>query len=684
MITNFSDTQEVSKDTLLEKYCKDTETTQEEIFARVAKGVASVEKTKASRDKWEKKFYQNMLNGAIGAGRIMGAAGTSIQATLNNCYVQGVGDSIQDQEEKGYPGIYIALKEAAETMRRGGGVGYDFSRIRPKNAEVKGTASFASGPCSYIDVFDISCQTVESAGCFASDTLINTDKGLVPIKEIVENTEIEYFANTHEGPRRITTRFNNGEKKLLKITTEYGFSVKVTEDHKFAQLDNGRISVKPIKDIIKSDNHKLLISVPVNFGLKGEWTTDTRLAYLIGAFMGNGSWTKNEIGISGIVIANNVTKVDVMFHLHDIASELGFNPILKCRPRENCAELRIYNTQFFNELKRLGVEKGDNLKVPDIILKGNQEEQAAFIAGLFDADGSVSETKSNIRLRMISKELLEQVQIMLVSLGVMNKVVLEREEIGNWRKIYCLGIFGSYAQKAFARTVSKYSIQTLTNISSRDRVGYGHYWNDVAPFGHIKGDFKQHWPGDVVKHPKISMNAITSASEVSELVNTVTAEIVDIEQLGVETVYDLEVDEVHLLSGNGIYTSNSRRGAQLASLRVDHPDIELYITAKRTPGRWNNFNVSVFVTDEFMEAVKQDKEWGLVHKAKPSQYLIDNDGCYQREDGKWVYKKVKARDLWDTIMKSNYDFAEPGILFGDNINNDNNLRYTEVIEATNP
>ena len=287
-----ADTQEVSKDTLLEKYCKDNESTQEEIFKRVAKGIASVEKTKVLRDKWEKKFYQNMVNGAIGAGRIMGAAGTSIQATLNNCYVQGVGDSIQDQEEKGYPGIYIALKEAAETMRRGGGVGYDFSRIRPKNAEVKGTASFASGPCSYIDVFDISCQTVESAG--------------------------------------------------------------------------------------------------------------------------------------------------------------------------------------------------------------------------------------------------------------------------------------------------------------------------------------------------------------------------------------------------------SRRGAQLASLRIDHPDIELYVVAKRTPGRWNNFNVSVFVTDEFMEAVKQDKEWELVHKAKPSQYLIDNDGCYQREDGKWVYKKVKARDLWDTIMKSNYDFAEPGILFGDNINNDNNLRYTEVIEATNP
>jgi ribonucleoside-diphosphate reductase alpha chain len=282
--------QPISLDVLTEKYLKPGETSAEDVYLRVARALASVEAVAEQAD-YEALFLANLRAGAIGAGRIMSAAGTSIQATLINCFVQPVGDCIQGVDDDGYPGIYEALREAAETMRRGGGVGYDFSRIRPRGAEVKGTASMASGPCSYINVFDQSCATVESAG--------------------------------------------------------------------------------------------------------------------------------------------------------------------------------------------------------------------------------------------------------------------------------------------------------------------------------------------------------------------------------------------------------ARRGAQMGVLRIDHPDVLEFITAKRMPGRWNNFNVSLGVPDSFMHALEQNLPWELVHRAKPGSAL-ESRGAWQRTDGLWVYQTLAARELWDIVMRSAYDFAEPGMLFLDQINQDNNLRYCEDIASTNP
>jgi ribonucleoside-diphosphate reductase alpha chain len=111
--------QSISIAVLKEKYAKGTEKDEDSIFKRVAKGLASVEK-ESLRKEFEEKFLTNMRKGAIGAGRIMSAAGSGIQATLINCFVQPVGDSIQGIDQEGMPGIYVALKEAAETMRRGG------------------------------------------------------------------------------------------------------------------------------------------------------------------------------------------------------------------------------------------------------------------------------------------------------------------------------------------------------------------------------------------------------------------------------------------------------------------------------------------------------------------------------------------------------------------------------------
>lgn len=114
-----------------------------------------------------------------------------------------------------------------------------------------------------------------------------------------------------------------------------------------------------------------------------------------------------------------------------------------------------------------------------------------------------------------------------------------------------------------------------------------------------------------------------------------------------------------------IMSAGARRGAMMATMRCDHPDIEAFIAAKREPGRLRNFNLSVLVTDDFMRAVEVDAAWDLVFEGK-------------------VYRTLQARALWEAITRATYDYAEPGVIFIDRINKRNNLYYCETIHATNP
>jgi len=114
-----------------------------------------------------------------------------------------------------------------------------------------------------------------------------------------------------------------------------------------------------------------------------------------------------------------------------------------------------------------------------------------------------------------------------------------------------------------------------------------------------------------------------------------------------------------------IMSAGARRGAMMAVLRCDHPDIEDFVDAKREPGRLTNFNLSVLVTDAFMQAVEDDADWPLTFEGR-------------------TFKTVRARGLWDRITASTYAYAEPGVIFIDRINQKNNLHYCETIHATNP
>ena len=128
-----------------------------------------------------------------------------------------------------------------------------------------------------------------------------------------------------------------------------------------------------------------------------------------------------------------------------------------------------------------------------------------------------------------------------------------------------------------------------------------------------------------------------------------------------------------------IMSAGSRRGAMMATMICDHPDILDFINAKHKAERLRMFNLSVMATDAFMKAVKENDLWPLAHKAPPRDTTLG-----QLPDGRWIYEYVQAADIWAAMMENTYGHAEPGVLFIDRINKNNNLWYCETISSTNP
>jgi ribonucleotide reductase alpha subunit/intein/homing endonuclease len=141
--------------------------------------------------------------------------------------------------------------------------------------------------------------------------------------------------------------------------------------------------------------------------------------------------------------------------------------------------------------------------------------------------------------------------------------------------------------------------------------------------------------------------------------------IASIIEIGPSEVFDFEVEEVHLLSAGGIYSSNSRRGALMLMLDDTHPDIEEFITVKKQAGKIEHANLSVCISDAFMQAVKDDANWDLKWQGE-------------------VKKTIRARTLWDLICTSAWESAEPGMVFMDRYNKESNTWYYENIRCVNP
>lgn len=701
---------------------KPLELTPEQVQKRVAKGAASIE-DESIRQKIQSDFEWALSDFKfIPGGRILAAAGTDQELTYMNCFVIP-----SPHDSRG--GIMKSLTQMTEIMSRGGGVGMNLSSLRPNRAYVKGVNGRSSGSVSWGSLFSYVTGLIEQGGCFAGDTRVPTDKGLLRIDEIVKrhkNGE-RFYTKTHTGWKKITDVFENGVQPLIEIELRRGYTVRVTPNHPMAYLDNGEIAFIPAEEVSLSD--QLLTLIPKYAEMNTNYVKlepledegfgntalehplpeelDEDLAYLLGYSYGDGYvFYKNDTArYLSFSLATDYPQIKD--RLIAISKDLFDYDMCVETCSGNWENAKIFSVKIMEWLKKNGIlkQKSENIRVPEVIFKSPMSVQASFIAGYFDADGSITKTKKMIRFHSVNRDMLSDIQIMLASFGILSNMKVEDRSKLGWQDIRNLGVTGTKFKQRFIDLIPSEKVKLLGKKVVGKRDMYNSYSSEI-----ISGLERKHTKGiyDGVS-TSISFNQVQKIQErlingtkspdknvlvishLSNLSNLMPDTVVSIRGVSKEESYDITVEDEHVLSGNGIFSHNSRRGAKMLIIDDWHPDVFEFINSKREAGKITNANISVNFSDAFMEALKNDGDWELKF---PDTSDPDYDTLWDGRLDKWieagkpvnVYQVVKAKKVWDAVIESAWASAEPGIWFGDRANKESNSYYYEDghLVATNP
>jgi ribonucleotide reductase alpha subunit len=642
----------------------------------------------------------------------------SAGVVVSNCYVIP-----SPKDSRG--GIINTLHQMTEIMSRGGGVGINISSLRPRHSYVKGVNGRSSGSVSWGALYSFVTGLIEQGGCFAPNERIQTHVGLIPAAELADRIDAgeTFYAHTHKGLRKITARFRNGTKPLYEVTTQRGYKVRITKDHKVAVLMDGKITTMPLEYLREGDEILLLLgkgvetnyaplkpveydrsimSTRLNETVKLPTVLDQDVAYLLGYMHGDGyvQWGKkvNWTAPKAIKMATADDYPEIREKIVE-AVRRCFN--LEPNIEEGdvaCKSVTVYSRLLIEWLIQndLLKAKAEHIRVPEAIFRSPSSVMCAFMAGYFDADGCNRGRKGGYGIDSISREMLEDVQQLLAINGIVSRIgTTDRSERG-WQTIYRLSVTGGTFKRRFTQLIP--TAKLSDDMGKRDM----YHTYPVAAFNtlNVRAKYRQQIYDGVSQRISVGqleriserLNAdgqVETGEQIHELLNTIPDEIVSIAPIGEDAVYDFEVEDVHLLSGGGIYTSNSRRGALMLILNDWHPDIYDFINSKRTAGQITNANISVNVSDKFMDAVKNDADWELVF---PDTSYEDYDTAWDGDIDQWRaagrrvqhYRTVKARNIWNAIIESAWASAEPGVWFGERSNKMSNSHYFSPLICTNP
>ncbi len=679
-----------------------------ELFRRIAKAVALDPES-------EDEFFNILSNlEFLPNSPTLMNAGTDI-GQLSACFVIPVEDSLTS--------IFDAVKSMALIQQSGGGTGFSFSRLRPSGDVVRSTHGVASGPVSFMRVFDTTTDVIKQGGCISTKSLIRTNKGVLPIGKLLDcptfgDNPTRYLVYTNGRFENAFIAEDNNIAEVYDIKTEIGTDIKVTPDHRICVIDGeGKFSWKEAGKLQEGDwiVHMLGghcgndVELPVleytqhyNANpIKIPETMSPELAELLGIYMANGCISTN----GRIIFAVEENDIELKERIKEsmlniFCLNLG---IEQRKPNDKSVCLVFYSRDLCKFFEKVECRKESSLYafVPSVIFESSAESARAFIRGLFEGDGDIH-ADGYPRLCSSSERLVKEVQQLLFGLNmvsIIHKYYSENRYGKN--PIYHLCIIQEGSKEEFTKKIGFISKRKNEKLSERQKPKAFEYF-DVIPnqeklFRKIyngpgrgcgKGRTKrganrklyralQHFLGTTSSRRNLTRKKLKELlNNFNELRCEQLLKIIDddyfysrVATITKEKDYtmDIMVPVAEHFVSNSILVHNKRRGANMGILRADHPDIIEFITAKTKEGFLTNFNISVAVDDKFMTAVKLDGDYELINPR-------NNE----------VVKKVRARDIWNLIITMAWRTGDPGIVFIDEINRHNPTPNVGMMESTNP
>jgi ribonucleoside-diphosphate reductase alpha chain len=612
--------------------------------------------------------------------------------------------------------------------------GFGFSRLRPKGAMVRSTTGVASGPVSFMKLYDASTDAVKQGGCVVPDTMVSTNRGVVPIRDLGPAGASADSWHPHAAPLRVATDageqesdefYVHGVAAVRRIRTKSGYHLSATHRHRIRVIDaEGRYIWRRFDELSVGDwvvLQKGHLLEPDDRGLPALATrphpnaTAVRLpteaselfGEFVGYLVGDGAFNRYNTGGGTwrVVLSVADAQPDVAAWLGQACETLfGVRPLAEKKPGDGSTNYFLNATTLGNWLAQLGVSKPSaaDARVPDVVFRKGPAFARGFLRGLFTADGTASR-EGYPSLSSVSPALIEGVQQLLLGVGVPSavSVVTDRESAFGDKPLHRLRVTTRAGLEVFAQTVGFLDAFRVSRLPA----GLDGAWerNDVIPnqgtalrdayagpgrgSGTGRGsrgadralyrDIQHYLPG-VAEPRQLTRSRLAVLAEKHAAIRNSEAltwflahdqfydQIANIEE-GESLTLDLSVPANNTYVANGFVSHNTRRGANMGILRVDHPDVMEFIACKEDLTQVTNFNISVAITEKFMEALTQGTSYDLVNPVT-----------------KEVTGQLDARTVWDKMVLGAWRTGEPGVFFVDEANKYNPVPHLGPYEATNP